>query len=232
MNWDEQHPAYKEDLGRRILSVIERASTKKAVAEAAGVTVEQLNKWCGLSSGGSIPKVPVSALLGISNAVGVDFAWLATGVSAGERTHDTESIGEKPILHVPRYDIALSAGAGSFVERAERVEDIPFPPGFFEKRLRRKPDGMIIVEARGDSMLPTISDGDLVMIDTADHNLTSAIWAFTYGDDVFVKRLNRLPDMIEAGSDNANLYRPFTIQGEQLNRFHLIGRVVWVGRTL
>jgi phage repressor protein C with HTH and peptisase S24 domain len=135
-------------------------------------------------------------------------------------------------IEIQRYNISLSAGHGNFTDWAEPLDKIPFTQDFFTRRLRRKPENMVIVDANGDSMSPTIADDDLVMIDTKDHSLTGAIWAFSYGESLFIKRLNILPDALEVCSDNSRDYRPFIIDGEKMANVNLIGRVVWVGRSL
>lgn len=172
--------------------------------------------------------------MAVAQAAGVDFYWLATGLeqnihmSLAELQH---VIDDRENTWIPRYDIGLSAGHGSFIERAERLDAVPFTNIFFSKRLNRSPDGMVIVDARGDSMEPTIADRDQVMIDTTDTRLVPAIWAFAMDEAVMVKRLNQTPQGIEIVSDNA-IYGRQLIGPGQADHFSLIGRVVWVGRVL
>ncbi len=216
-------------------------STKKEAADAAGIGTEQLNKWLGnVKDGADIPKVPVEALLALSEAAGVDFNWLATGRKRNEasipvRTTDNTwlEISSSSYCAIPRYNVQLSAGNGNFVERSEVLNHIPFNADFFDRYLQRSADDMIIVDARGDSMQPTMRDRDLLMIDTstAKKPLTSAIYGFTFGQDVYVKRLFVTPDGVVAKSDNKD-YGEFIIRPEDMEQFHPIGRVVWIGRTL
>lgn len=127
----------------------------------------------------------------------------------------------------------LSAGNGNFVTDGKVLDHIPFTSEFFEKRLHRKPEDMIIVDARGESMEPTMRDRDLIMIDTASAKrpVTSAIYGFTYGPDVYVKRLEVMRSGILVKSDNKE-YGEFIIERSEIDQFHPIGRVVWIGRTL
>ncbi len=62
---------YRKQLGQRIQKVVGQYSSKSAAAEAAGITVEQLNKWCK----GSV-KVPVEGLNSLSEGCNSSFAWL------------------------------------------------------------------------------------------------------------------------------------------------------------
>ncbi|MDO5648355.1 S24 family peptidase [Paracoccus sp. (in: a-proteobacteria)] len=200
-------------------------ASARQIAKQSGIPVGTANSILN----GSIPRA--DNLLALARAAGVSADWLLTGREAAPTTLPPEAPSPRALIDVPRFDVSLSAGYGSFVDRAERLDSIPFPPDFFTRRLGRKPDGMIIVDAQGDSMLPTVADRDLVMIDTADQRMTGAVWAFTYGDGVFVKRINVLPDALEVVSDNP-AYKPFIIDKDHVDRFHAVGRVVWVGRTL
>lgn len=57
--------------------IVARFPTKGEAAAAAGVTVEQLNKWIV----GSV-KVPADGLKGLAAAANVDFSWLVAGDEA------------------------------------------------------------------------------------------------------------------------------------------------------
>lgn len=197
------------------------------MASKTGLPESSLNNWMR----GTEPKF--DAMAKVAHALCVSLDWLATGetknihMSLDDLQHAIEDRGQ---AHVPRLDVAVSAGPGSFVDQARMIEMVPFSMDFFTRRLGKGPDGMVIVDARGDSMSPTIADRDQVMIDTADTQLLPAIWAFTLDDAVLVKRLQQTPAGIQVASDNP-AYAPFTIDRADADGFHLIGRVVWVGRV-
>jgi len=80
-------------------------------------------------------------------------------------------------------------------------------------------------------MLPSIGDGDLVLVDMSKKELRDIIdgqiYAFTEGDLMKVKRLVKKGSKIIALSDNkAEIPDPMEVDMEQ---FRLIGRVIWVG---
>lgn len=208
----------------RLESAIKRAGGVVPLARASAVSKSAIESW---RKGTADPRL--SNILAIAQASGVDASWLATGARPAEAS---APVGREEFPSVPRYDVALSAGHGSFIDRAEQLDSIPFTAEFFARRLGRGPKGLAIVDARGDSMEPTISDRDLVMIDTTDTQLTPAIWAFTLDDAILVKRLQPTQaGIIQVASDNP-AYAPFAIDRANADGFHLIGRVVWVGRVL
>lgn len=217
-----------ESFSARLDRAVKEAGGSAVVAQRAGVSKSSVDNW---RKGGADPSL--SNVMAVAAAAGVDFYWLATGetknihMSLDDLQHAIEDRGQ---AHVPRLDVAVSAGHGSFVDQARMIDMIPFTMDFFTRRLGKGPDGMVIVDARGDSMSPTIADRDQVMIDTVDTQLSPAIWAFTLDDAVLVKRLQQTPAGIQVASDNP-AYAPFTIDRASADGFHLIGRVIWVGRV-
>ena len=69
---------YREQLGKRIAEVVQTYTTKKDAAFIAGISVEQLNKWCK----GQV-KVPIEGLYRLSESAKVDFNWLCSGHRIG-----------------------------------------------------------------------------------------------------------------------------------------------------
>ncbi|MEQ8605146.1 MAG: S24 family peptidase [Marivibrio sp.] len=145
-----------------------------------------------------------------------------------------ESHSESDTPRVPRYDLALAAGHGSFIDRAELLDHIPFTQAFLRRKLgRSSTDGLVMLDARGDSMEPTIGDGDLVMIDTRERDLQGGLMAFVLHDVAYIKRLRPLmAGGLEIVSDNAELYPAERLGQQDLADLQVIGRVRWVGKVL
>lgn len=84
-----------------------------------------------------------------------------------------------------------------------------------------------------DSMRPTLIEGDMVLIDTADRQdrLRDGIYALENGDRIFIKRLalNPVTRRIRILSDSV-AYPP--INECAAAEIHIVGRVVWYGRSL
>ncbi|CAD7055259.1 XRE family transcriptional regulator [Pseudorhizobium halotolerans] len=73
----EEQQSFRRELGARIGKIAGRFPTKGEAAAAAGVSVEQLNKWIA----GTV-KVPADGLKSLANAANVDFSWLVAGEAA------------------------------------------------------------------------------------------------------------------------------------------------------
>lgn len=202
--------------------VVEMAGGRTKVSKSLDVDTKTVQRW---ESGSSAPKF--SDVVALAKLAKVSLDWIASG---GE-TEPAKQNGE--LIEIPRYDVKVSAGNGAFTDAQNIIGQIPFRPDFFTKNLHRSPEDMIIVDAKGDSMSPTMEERDLLMIDTstADEPLFGGVYAFSFEDALFVKRLQKLPGSILATSDNRD-YERFEIPAADLDKFNLIGRVVWIGRMM
>lgn len=136
-----------------------------------------------------------------------------------------------PFVFIPKYFISGGMGNGVEVVNEERGE----PYAFRSEWLRKKgnPQNMVIIKASGDSMEPTIYDGDSVLVDKSKKQILSGrIYAFRSDNEIFIKRLRRIEgNRIEVTSDNDRFHKPYEINLEAGN-IEIIGQVIWIGREL
>lgn len=131
-----------------------------------------------------------------------------------------------PYISAPRFDILAAAGGGS--PMGEEV--ITGYLGFTKEWVRAQQlmvEKIAVIEVNGDSMEPTLYDGDTVLLDLSPPEPRDGdIFTLRRGDELLVKRLRRQ----EAGwlivSDNIDY--PVESVDDSVS---LVGRVVWVGRT-
>lgn len=144
-----------------------------------------------------------------------------------------KALSAEMYVGIPRYRVQLSGGDGASPFDDEPVDLIPFTREFLERRLDRASGaGLVMLEAVGDSMEPTISNGDLVMVDLQDSSLSGAIMAFRFDDEAFIKRLIKTPDGVRMVSDNKDLYPEALIPRDQSDSLKIFGRVRWIGRSI
>lgn len=97
------------------------------------------------------------------------------------------------------------------------------------KRIGSHKDQIFATLADGDSMSPTINDGDTIWVDMSKENIKDGkIFVFEYGRLFMCKRLYRLPNHgLRVVSDNSDAYPDWEITGQEReqNHFRLIG---WV----
>jgi transcriptional regulator with XRE-family HTH domain len=96
---------------------------------------------------------------------------------------------------------------GQHVERI-KAEDWAFPASFVTKQLRTSAKNLLVIEAEGDAMAPTIMSGEKVIVDTG-HKTPSPDGLYAIRDpfeNVIVRRLQLLraaqPSRVKIISDN------------------------------
>lgn len=164
----------------------------------------------------------------ICDALGLEFYFgppRATGPVA------TIILGNEDFTAVPRYDARLSAGPGADNGDAQVVEKLAFRRDWLT-RMGVSPTAAVLVPVSGDSMAPTLHDGDLALIDTNRKAVrTGQVYALTDLDgSTRVKRLDRLPTGLILRSDaptHPAEFRPIP----DAARVAIIGQVVWSGHT-
>ncbi len=131
------------------------------------------------------------------------------------------------LVAVPRLDVRASAGPGALVGGERRVGGFPAAV-LRELGVREAAASTIRVE--GDSMAPTLADGDEILVDGDQRrpDARGGLYVLRLDGALLVKRLRAARGQIEVISDNpdhADAVRP---AGE----VDVVGRVVWLGRAL
>lgn len=136
-------------------------------------------------------------------------------------------------VQVPAYDLGLSAGPGTWCENDPE-------PGWMEtielRWLRSlassQIDKLALVHVSGDSMEPTLRDGDQILLDRSVNSVTrDGIYGVRFNDNLLVKRItvDIRSGTFTVASDNS-LYD--TYRNVQSDELHIIGRVIWAGRRM
>lgn len=134
---------------------------------------------------------------------------------------------------VPRYDIRASAGHGAVVHSEQVVDHLAFREEWVRNALGVGEKDLALITVKGDSMEPTLSNGDLILIDTHRQAIgENSIYVIRYDGELLVKRAQRrLDGTIVIKSDNS-AYEPEIVEPKQVPKLGVIGRVVWAGRRL
>ncbi|HEY9092051.1 LexA family transcriptional regulator [Parasphingorhabdus sp.] len=132
---------------------------------------------------------------------------------------------------IPELELGYSMGGGNVIEMFEHTGVAPFKRDWLRPIMKGSFDDLFVAKGEGDSMIPTMLDGDIVLIDTAQKDILQQdrIWALSYGDLGMIKRVRKLPDGgYQINSDNQAVTPMTAYDGEM----HVIGRVIWVGRRM
>lgn len=148
--------------------------------------------------------------------------WLAFGVNEAGLT----------LAIVPEMDVRAASGPGGLLEVANDdsggvVRKYGFPKEEFRVLFGARPDGIVILEVVGDSMVPTLLPGEKVIINTADRSATPpGIFVVWDGLGLVLKRVEFVPHSdpprVRIMSDNGR-YEPYE---RELDDAAIQGRVI------
>ena len=218
--------------------------------EAAGLSQAELASMAGVSQGtignieAGIRKNP-RELLAIAKALNVEAEWLKSGKSPRTAEHRGAAIGRRFQLiedaegdfgyRVPHLEVSGSMGDGSFV--ADHV-DVVKQIGVNVDQLRRQcsftsPANLNFITGYGNSMEPTFSDGDVLLVDVGIREVNiDGVYVLHLNGKLYIKTLQRRPDgSVLMISDNKK-YEPYPIR--ESDQIEVNGRVVlaWNARRL
>jgi phage repressor protein C with HTH and peptisase S24 domain len=144
-----------------------------------------------------------------------------------------EAVTANGLVSVKRHPVSVSAGPGAIV-----MEELGKPYFGFDERwlkaLTSTPaERLSIVKVEGDSMSPTLNQGDEILVDPGDaaDRLRDGIYVLRAEEALVVKRLALHPmgRRVTVQSDNP-AYPDWPDCG--LDHIHVIGRVIWSGRRV
>lgn len=214
-------------------------TTQMALAEALGVNRSAVTQAKIRDA------VPQKWILNLARRYHISPDWLEFGagspreISTSGRSHALNSFsapgktGQIPrfsgeLCSVPKAAARLCAGGGSYEVDANPVDTFALPRSWLASL--GAPEAMVFMDVVGNSMEPGIHDGDMVLIDKSPVRCTSGgILAVGIEDAIYLKRLEQVRDGIRLLSDNPD-YAPLELEGDELNSFYIIGKMVWLCR--
>lgn len=188
--------------------------TQKELATRLRVSVATVQNW---ERGTYVPSMAILVQLSKS---GVSPAFLLLG----QGTVGTP----KGTVSVPRIAVEASAGDGSMIDSEAIMDFQPFKAEDI-RRLSTDPSNLVVIRVRGDSMLPTLADGDQLLVDlSAGQAISDGIYALGVDDVLQVKRLVHRPGFqVRVVSDNV-AYPSYDID-PATEGIRIVGRVLWAG---
>ena len=163
----------------------------------------------------------------ISNRIKNESEVTVSELKKVEEFFNISMFGEMPddITYIDYYtDVFASCGDGSIVFSSEKTK-LPISTSMINGYSKNKLYSMI--NATGNSMAPTIDNGDKLIVEHWSGNQIqdNKIYVFCYNGEFFVKRLSKNLDEIIIKSDNPE-YRVRTIGGKSIMDLILIGKIV------
>ncbi|MCJ8138414.1 S24 family peptidase [Falsirhodobacter halotolerans] len=199
------------------------------LAKAAGLSTTTLTR--PLSGADHAFDLSLPTLAKIEEFSGIPFAPFRDG-----EVPKSYEVGTAPLENthnlVSVFDVHASAGDGHIVEDERIIEQLVFPAGYLHRITKTKAKDLAIIGVKGDSMLPTISDDDVVMIDMLKKDLSfDGLFVIKDGGaSLLVKRIGRgtKSGHIMVISDN----QTYPNTERAVEDIEVVGKVVWYGRKV
>lgn len=144
--------------------------------------------------------------------------------------------GSVPGVFVPLLANSASMGVGDDQLETDVMQgSITLSPNFIASRIRpRRPAALRFIHARGDSMEPTFSSGDILLVDSDVREIKiDGVYVLEAYGRLFIKRVRqRLDGSLEVSSDNPTHKTVDVLRPD--HDVKVAGRVLWVwnGRKL
>lgn len=206
-----------EDIQRRMDAL---GINQTDLAKAIGLTPDKVNKVFGGKRQWKVPELAkVNEVLARAESNG--------GAVLPDLIPNEPSRDYVPVDVLPSY-----AGMGGGGTGEGDLEQALIPRVLVEDELRAKPTDLLLIEARGDSMMPDFMHGDQILIDKRDKNpVQPGAFALWDGDGYVVKLVERVPRergryRIFSANERFSAYE---VEEEEIT---IMGRPVWFGRRL
>lgn len=216
-------------LASRFQTVVDQLAqgNKKQFAEMTGKSASHIYKICrGMS------RPSMAYLQELYNEYRVDLTWLLTGEQS-DAANPAGVIANSEQVHAPMFDVQASAGAGMMVEAEDIADYFTFNKSFLSRQLGVSGEQLAFVTISGDSMMPTLRDGDQVLVDMSQKNIQSgSIYLLNTDTGLVAKRIRPLDNSsLDIISDNQD-YDSWILNLAETEDNPLMGKVVWSARSV
>jgi repressor LexA len=133
------------------------------------------------------------------------------------------------LVEVPRLDVGASAGPGGLVEGEARRRPGALSPALL-RELGVRAEAASMIRVKGDSMLPTLADGDEILVDRDRRRVEGrgGVFVIRLDGELMVKRLRLGLGGVEVISDNPD----WETRLVAMRDLEVVGRVAWLGRAI
>ncbi|MEW6595692.1 MAG: S24 family peptidase [Thermodesulfobacteriota bacterium] len=237
---ESRHRDTAGDMAKHLLlgdkdAALRRSKKTKEIGSAMRAAIDSANQVWHEIGGEKLPEPQTAAEKQLATALaGLRARYEAAefGRLAAEQQADEFADGAD-YIKIPRYEVAASAGGGAVIHSEQVVDYLSFRAEWVRNTLGVSVRDLALISVIGDSMEPTLSEGDVVLLDmTTKSVLDGSIYALQLNGGLLVKRIQRrLDGSVVVKSDNPR-YDTEEVSEDKADRLKIIGRVVWVGRRL
>jgi len=211
-------------------AIKDSGKSKSEIAKLCDVAPSAVTQWIN----GESKTLKAESVFALAKATGYRAEWLTFGV--GPERDGVQVAGqpdEKDYAVIPQYTAKGSSGNGYLNDHVEITGGLAFKRDWL-KRMSLNAEHLRVIYNQGDSNWPTLSDGEVLLVDVSRLEPSNGKMFAMYDpdDEVIIKRLIR--DMsggwvIRSDNQDKTRYPDMPISDEGMQEVEIIGRVVWRG---
>ena len=222
---------YDQEFSERMMKIakLKFNDNLSLFARAVGVVQPSLARWV---KGEADPTR--TNLVKIAEASGVSLDWLALGVGNMDGVEPQAKKSEVNLIASNDEtfsvikdcrEVRISAGGGGFNDEYKPYQTTKVEKAWLDsRRLKAEDCAMFLVS--GDSMYPTLKDGEEIIVDRSKKELKDGkIFVLNNEGAMLVKKVQITYNGITLISQNTE-YAPIELNAEQANNLIVIGQVV------
>ncbi len=218
-------------LGKRIKYGLTMSGKSQAqLSKYTGIKSATVSQWCS----DKVKTLKSDNALMVSKFLGVNYNWLVTG----KGSPDAENVTALPddvapnddYVQIKEFSVKCGAGPSGIPTYEEAHDSVPatYRESFF-RNLGIKPEDCMRFRVHGDSMEPTLFDGDRILVHLTDNQgiENNHVYAINIGSEVRVKRLiKKINGDLIIHSDNPVYPDECLRADDESVYFSIIGRVI------
>lgn len=231
----------------RFMRLCQAVGASKDIELASALGIKQPS----VASARDRKQIPSKWIIAISDKYGISSDWILYGTGSmrrGEAQQSTLSpddcLSPGEFVLLPLLKSRVAAGPEGEILYEEIGDHYPFKRWWVEKisgRSEERRKHLVLVKVRGDSMSPTINQGEIILVDTWETERleihTGQIYLINMPDGS--SAIKRLAVTEKDGrvklicmSDNVADYRPyeFELESGRSIKHYVLGRVRWAGK--
>lgn len=182
-------------------------------ARAAGFSKSAATHW----KNGHVPQP--EGMMRIAEYFGVPVSYFDEDVPEGNFSPDPGNT-----YYIPIFE-SVSAGFGAYASSAV----VGHRPMFAKNEADAKE--LICIRVKGDSMYPTIEDGDTVTVRKTDTVDNGTLGVVLCEDEGYIKKIEYDDKKVVLRSINP-MYPPITFEGSDILRLRVVGEVIEVNKRI
>lgn len=191
------------------------------IANHFGVSAQAVYGW----EQGAVPKA--DRINKLAHLLNVPVQWLAYGEGECKSFKS-----ENGTLTVPMLNTQVSAGGGEFGEESNSsiVKLIDLDPKWVNDELPAvNKSNLCVYSVSGDSMIPTLGDNDIILVDNSCSRITrDGLFVVIFDGMLFSKRFQPLPGRKLLMLSDNKMYKEVEIDLNAVDlNFHVLGRIVY-----